>query len=84
MKAAEGKLTGSTLSSGNLGKCRLNLGVQRVSGHDENDRKVLVNQCKRPMLEFTGQNLVDSVRRTEPSCIINSDLHLQNAYKRPL
>lgn len=61
-RIAEEKLTGSTFSSSNLGKSRLHLGVQGISGHDENHRKVLINQGEGPMLEFTGKNLVDSVR----------------------
>jgi len=44
------------LARGDLSKGVLNLGVQRVLGHDDNDRHVLVNESERAVLEFTREN----------------------------
>lgn len=60
----------STFSSGDLGKSRSDLGVERVSGHDEDDaenehgqanlayylRKVLVHKRKGPVLELSSED----------------------------
>ena len=51
------ELTGLTLSSGNLSKGRLDLGIKRVSGHDEDDRHVLVDEREGSVLEFTSEDL---------------------------
>jgi hypothetical protein len=40
----------------NLGKCRLNLGVQRILGHNNDNRHVLVDQGKRAVLELSGKD----------------------------
>jgi hypothetical protein len=52
-------LTGLTLSSGDLSKRRLDLGVERVSSHDEDDRHVLIDERERSVLELTSKDLDD-------------------------
>jgi len=49
--------TGLTLSSGDLSKRRLDLGVERVSSHDEDDRHVLVDKREWSVLELTSEDL---------------------------
>jgi hypothetical protein len=39
----------------------LDLGVERVSSHDEDDRHVLIDKRERPVLEFTSEDLLISV-----------------------
>lgn len=51
--------TGLTLSSGDLSKRRLDLGVERVSSHDEDDRHVLIDERERSVLELTSEDLED-------------------------
>jgi hypothetical protein len=51
--------TGLTLSSGDLSKRRLDLGVERVSSHDEDDRHVLIDERERSVLELTSKDLDD-------------------------
>jgi hypothetical protein len=51
--------TGLTLSSGDLSKRRLDLGVERVSSHDEDDGHVLIDKRERSVLEFTSKDLDD-------------------------
>jgi hypothetical protein len=59
-----GQLTGLTLSSCNLGKSRLDLRVERISGHDEDDGHVLINKREGSVLEFTSENLTISIYST--------------------
>ena len=56
--------TGLTLSSGDLSKRRLDLGVERVSSHDEDDRHVLVDKREGSVLELTSEDLPVSVLPT--------------------
>lgn len=51
--------TGLTLSSGDLSKRRLDLGVERVSSHDEDDGHVLIDKRERSVLELTSEDLDD-------------------------
>jgi len=51
--------TGLTLSSGNLRKGRLDLGVERVSSHDEDDGHVFIDKRERSVLELTSEDLED-------------------------
>jgi hypothetical protein len=53
--------TGLTLSSGDLSKRRLDLGVERVSSHDKDDGHVLIDKRERSVLEFTSEDLPVSV-----------------------
>ena len=46
-----------TLSSGDLSKRRLDLGIERVSSHDEDDGHVLVDKRERSVLELTSKDL---------------------------
>lgn len=46
----------STLTSGDLGESGLNLRVERVTSHDDDDGHVFVDQGERTMLEFPGKN----------------------------
>jgi len=45
-----------SLTSSDLSECRLNLGVQGILCHDDNDRHVLINERKRTMFEFASKN----------------------------
>jgi hypothetical protein len=47
---------GCSLSGGHLGKGRLYLGVEGVTGHDDDDGHVLINQSKRTVLELSGKD----------------------------
>jgi hypothetical protein len=47
---------GARLASGDLSKGGLNLGVQRILSHDDNDGHVLVDEGEGAMLEFTGKD----------------------------
>jgi hypothetical protein len=56
------ELTGLTLSSGDLSKRRLDLGVERVSSHDEDDGHVLIDKREGSVLELTSEDLDDQLR----------------------
>lgn len=47
---------GLGLARGDLRESVLDLGVERVLGHDDEHGHVLVNQGKRAVLEFTGKD----------------------------
>jgi hypothetical protein len=51
--------TGLTLSSGHLSKRGLDLRVERVSSHDEDDGHVLIDERERSVLELTSEDLDD-------------------------
>ena len=51
-----GRRTGLSLSGTDLGKGRLDLGVERVSSHDEDNRHVLVDKCEGTVLEFSSED----------------------------
>lgn len=55
--SGENKLTGLTLSSSDLSEGRLDLGVKRVSGHDEDDWHVLVDKREGSVLELSSKDL---------------------------
>lgn len=50
------RLTGLTLSGSHLGQSALNLGVERILSHDEDDGQVLVDQGKRSVLELSSKD----------------------------
>lgn len=45
-----------SLAGGDLGEGRLDLGVERVTRHDDDNRHVLVDQGERAVLKFTGED----------------------------
>ena len=47
---------GLGLPRGDLRKRRLDLGIQRVLGHDDDDGHILVNQRKRAMLKLASED----------------------------
>jgi hypothetical protein len=55
----------STFAGGDLSERRLDLGVERVAGHDDYDRHVLVDESERTMLEFSSENTCGWCKRNE-------------------
>lgn len=53
-----------TLAGLDLLERRLDLRVERVLGHDEDDRKVLVDECEGAVLEFSGEDLSSEKKKT--------------------
>lgn len=47
---------GSAFSGRDLGEGILDLGVERVTGHDNDDRHILINQRQRSVLELASEN----------------------------
>jgi len=43
-------------TSGDLSECGLDLGVEGVAGHDDDDGHVLVNECERSVLELSSED----------------------------
>ena len=47
---------GLGLARGNLGERRLDLGIERVTCHDDDYRHVLVDECKRTVFQLPGKD----------------------------
>ena len=47
---------GLSFASSNLGQGRLDLGVERILGHDDYNGHVLIDQGKRTMLKLPSEN----------------------------
>ncbi len=47
---------GLSFASGNLGKSRLNLGVQRVPSHDDDHWQILINESQRTVLQLSSKD----------------------------
>jgi len=47
---------GLSLASSNLGQSGLDLGVERILGHDDDNRHVLIDQGKRTMLQLSSED----------------------------
>ena len=47
---------GMCLAGGNLGEGRLDLGIKRVTCHDDDDGHVLIDKRERAMLQLPGED----------------------------
>jgi hypothetical protein len=73
------KLTGLTLSSSDLSEGRLNLRVEGVSGHNEDDGHVLVDKRQRSVLELSSENLKSANScKTEPGTAYTLTVHVRD------